>query len=85
VNASGRLPDGRSFADVAEFKALLVEDLDTFAQALAEKLATFALRRRLTLGDRQAVAAITREARTHDYRLPAIIEELVASDLFIRR
>lgn len=85
VNASGRLADGRAFAGLDEFKALLLHDLDAFAQAFVEKLATFALRRRLTFGDRQAVAAIARVARQHDYRLRAILEELVASDLFAGR
>ena len=44
IDASGELIDGRKFADAAGLKKLLLDDLDRFAAAFAEKLATYALR-----------------------------------------
>ncbi len=85
IDASGELPDGRKFADAAEFKALLLQDLDKFNGAFVEKLATFALRRTTTIDDRDDLAAIAAASRKADYRLAAIVEALVTSDLFQQR
>ncbi len=52
IDASGELPDGRTFADAAGLKKLMVADLDKFADAFGEKLATYALRAaRMTFAD----------------------------------
>ena len=51
VNASGLLPNGRTYKDSEEFKQCLVEDIDRFAIAFVEQLATFALRRVMTIDD----------------------------------
>ena len=51
MNASGTLPDGRASLGPDEFKHLLVQDLDRFAGAFVEQLATFALRRVMTIDD----------------------------------
>ncbi|MCA9045470.1 MAG: DUF1592 domain-containing protein, partial [Planctomycetaceae bacterium] len=40
VNPSGKLPDGRAFADANEFKQLLLNDHDRFLQAFVEHLCT---------------------------------------------
>ena len=85
IDASGELPDGRKFAGGAELKRLLLADTDKFAAAFTEKLATYALRRAMTFDDRQALAALTAQSKTLEYRLPAIIEGLVMSDLFQQR
>ncbi len=57
IDASGELPDGRKFADAAELKQLMLADLDKFAAAFTEKLATYALRRGMTFDDRKSLAA----------------------------
>lgn len=85
VDASGTLPDGRAFADAQGFKKLLLEDLDSFNAAFVEKLAVFALRRTMTVSDRDRLAAIAQASQAADYRLPAIIEALVTSELFRHR
>src|SRR5205807_9621195 len=48
VDASGELPDGRTFADADGLKKIMLADLDKFNGAFLEKLATFALRRAMT-------------------------------------
>lgn len=84
VNASGRLPDGLPFAGPDEFKQLLVDDLDRFAVALTEKLATYALRRAMTIDDRQAIQGIVATTRS-DHRLKDMVEAFVTSELFRKR
>ena len=85
VDASGELIDGRKFVDAAEFRRLLVEDLDKFNAAFIEKLATFALRRVMTVDDRDSLASLAKQSKAADYRLVAVVEALVQSELFQKR
>ncbi|WP_197443116.1 DUF1592 domain-containing protein [Lignipirellula cremea] len=85
VNASGMLPSGETFQGPAEFKQLLADDLDRFAEAFVENLATFALRRAMTVDDAAAIRAIALASQQDDYRLQAVIRNLVLSDLFQKR
>ena len=83
--ASGQMPDGRRYDGPQQFKKLLVEDVDQFGEALVEKLATYALRRAMTVDDRDQIKAIAAACKKHDYRLKDIIEQLVLSELFQKR
>ena len=85
VDASGELPDGRKFAGPAEFKKLLFADVDKFNAAFIEKLATYALRRTMTIDDREALAKIAATSKANDYRLKTVIEALVLSEMFQKR
>lgn len=85
VDASGELVDGRKFKDAAEFKKLLMGDLDKFNAAFVEKLAIFALRRSVTFDDRADLARIAKQSKAADYRVGSIVELLVLSDLFQKR
>ena len=42
VDPSDEMPDGRAFANIDEFKKLLLADKDQVARALTEKLVTYA-------------------------------------------
>lgn len=85
VNASGKLPDGRSFNGVEDFKQLLTQDVDRFAEAFAEQLATYALRRVMTIDDLEQIKAITVASKSDGYKLRTVIEQLIVSDLFLKR
>ncbi|WP_419192954.1 DUF1592 domain-containing protein [Kolteria novifilia] len=85
VNATGVLPDGRAFDGPDQFKRLLRDDLDLFGEAFVETLATYALRRAMTVDDREQIRAIAAQCENDDYRLKAVIENLVTSDLFRTR
>ena len=85
VNASGTLPDGREFSGPEEFKTLMVQDVDRFAEAFVEQLATFALRRVMTLDDRVQLKAIATATKPGGHRLGDVIEQLVMSDFFQKR
>ena len=85
LDPSGVLPDGRTFADSVALKHLLLDDLDKFAAAVTEKLATYALRRGMTFSDREELKRITEESKAGDYKLASLIETLVSSPLFLKR
>ncbi|MEZ5299812.1 MAG: DUF1592 domain-containing protein [Verrucomicrobiales bacterium] len=85
VDASGELPDGRRYRDAAEFKRLLLEDRDRFLHAFAEQLCTYALRRVLTVDDREDIRAIVGEAKQKDYRLKDIVRAVALSDIIQKR
>jgi hypothetical protein len=85
LDPSGELPDGRTFADGAELKKLLVHDLDRFAGAFTEKMATYAFRRGLNFSDRAELRRVVEQAKTNDYQLASLIEGLVTSELFQKR
>jgi len=79
VDASGELPDGRSFRTPGELKVLLKQDRDVFARALTEKLLTYALGRGLERYDRPTVTAITTQLPSHQYRFSALVLGIVNS------
>ncbi len=85
VNAAGVLVDGRKFAGPDEFKELLAADLDRFAEAFVEQLATFALRRVMTIDDQPQIKAVAVASKPGGYRLREVIEQLVTSELFQKR
>ena len=85
VDASGALPNGKRFAGPAEFKKLLAENDDELAKAFLEQLATYALRRVMTVDDIQQLHAIAESAKAEEYRLQSLVRQLVMSDLFQRR
>lgn len=85
VVAAGKLPDGRPYQNAEEFKQLLMQDLDAFHLTVIEKLATFGLRRSMTLTDRDDLKKIALSGKERDYRLRDILEAFVTSDLFQKR
>jgi hypothetical protein len=85
LDPSGELPDGRTFADAAGLKRLLLDDSDKFAVAFTEKLATYALRRGMTFSDHLALKHVAEQSRTDGYKLASLIESLATSDMFQKR
>jgi hypothetical protein len=85
VDASGVMPDGRPFTDSDQFKQLLLEDGDKVARAFIEHLCTYALRRVLTVDDREGVQAIVDEAKGHQYGVRDIVRAVALSELIRKR
>lgn len=85
IDASGVMPDGRSFQDSVQFKRLLLEDRDGIARAFIEHLCTYALRRVLTVDDQDDLKAIAAEAKKNQYRVQDILRAVALSDLIRRR
>jgi hypothetical protein len=85
VDASGELPDGRAFDDANDFKRLLLEDREQFAEAFVEHLCTYGLRRVITVDDREAIQSILDDAKRNEYRLKDMVRAVALSDLMQRR
>jgi hypothetical protein len=85
IDASGVLPDGKSFKGPAQLKAILKEKKDLFGRCLAEKLLTYALGRGLEHYDRCAVDKILAALDKNDYRFSILLRETVKSEPFQMR
>ena len=82
VDPAAVLPDGRRFANVDEFKQLLLADKDQLARALTEKLLTYATGAPPATTDRPEVEAVVRKVRDKNYGLRALVHEIVQSKPF---
>lgn len=82
VDPSGQMADGREFADVRQFKRLLLEDKDQIARCLAGKLLTYALGRGLGFSDRPAVNEIVATTKEKNFGFRSLIHEVVQSKTF---
>ena len=86
IDASGKLPNGKSFTGPNELKKiLLTAHKDEFVTAATEKLLTYALGRGLEYYDSPSVRSIMREAAPDNYRLPTLINLIVKSTPFQMR
>ncbi len=85
IDASGIMPDGRSFKDSTQFKQFLLADREKIARAFIEHLSTYALRRVLTVDDEEDLKAIEIEAKRTQYRVNDIIRAVSLSDLIRKR
>jgi hypothetical protein len=85
VESGYTMPDGRSFMNVSEYKAMLLEDKDGLARALTEKLLTYATGARVQFADRDDVDAIVRAIRAENYGLRSLIHRIVNSRPFLNK
>ena len=82
VDASGTLPDGKSFKGAAELRSILMEKKGQFAKCVAEKMLTYALGRGVQFYDRRAINKIVAGVEKDDYRFSRLVIEIVQSDPF---
>jgi len=82
VDASGALADGRPFADVREFKQLLLADESRIARNIARQLVIYATGAPVRFSDREAVDRIVNEAKPSEYGFRTLVHGVVQSDLF---
>jgi hypothetical protein len=85
IDGSGVLPNGKSFQNVAEFRALLNANQAEFRKALVEKLLIYALGRGLEYADKYAVLDICSRAMREQDHFSSVILAIVDSDLFQKR
>jgi hypothetical protein len=85
LDPSGELNDGRKFSDGDGLKKILATDVDDFAAACTEKLATYGMRRAPNFGDRFELKAIAEGAKSNGGPFQAMVEELACSSLFKKR
>jgi len=82
VDASGTLPNGKSFQTPDEMRALLMAALPQFSRCLTEKMLTYALGRGLHPYDRRTVEGIERDMAADGYHFQTLIFEIVHSAPF---
>jgi mono/diheme cytochrome c family protein len=85
VDASGTLPDGRTFTGPEELRTILKADREAFARALTSKLLTYALGRGLERYDTRTVKLIASRLPAYDYRFSGLVLEIVNSLPFRNR
>ncbi len=84
VDASGTLPDGRTFSGAGELRGLLKGE-PKLSACVTEHLLTYALGRGMTEADACAVRDIARRAEARGGRLRDFIHTLVQSEPFTHR
>ena len=85
IDASGTLPDGRTFNGPVELAKLLRSEHEAFVRCLAEKMLTYALGRGLEPGDRTTVRQIAARLAVNDYKYSTLVQEIVKSVPFQMR
>jgi len=85
VDASGELPDGRSFGDIRELKRLLLDDEKQVARNLARQLAVYATGAPIRFGDRPQIEQVLDRASSSHYGVRSIVHAIVSSDLFLEK
>lgn len=79
IDVSGVFPNGKSFSSPAEMRALLKEDLPSFARCLTEKMLTYALGRGVERYDRRTINDINRKLAASGYQFQTLIYEIAQS------
>jgi hypothetical protein len=85
VETADVLPDGRSFADLAELKKLLLADPEQIARSLTERLITYSTGHPVEFGDHQVVDKILADAKNKDYGFRTLVHAVVQSELFRKK
>ena len=82
VDATGVLPDGQTFAGIAEYQNLLAKDTTTLLNNLAEQFMVYATGRPLSFSDRADMAHLVELTQKQGGGIRALIHQVVASTLF---
>jgi len=85
VEASGETDDGKSFADIDEYKTLLLRDQDQLARNLAEKLVLYATGAEIDFADRAVIEQIVRDTKARNHGLRSLLHAVVQSPLFLEK
>jgi hypothetical protein len=82
VDPSGVTSDGQSFADIREYKQLLLRDETGLARALTRLLLTYSVGRHMGFSDRAEMDRIVKGAQAKNCGLRSFIHEIVSSKIF---
>jgi hypothetical protein len=85
VDAAGQLADGRAFKDVGEFKQILLKDEPQIARNLVKQLSIYATGAPVRFGDRDKIEKIVASAKSTNYGVRTLVQELVQSELFLNK
>jgi hypothetical protein len=79
VDATGTLPNGKTFSNPAEMRATLKSQLPQFARCMVEKMLTYSLGRGIGPSDRRTVDQIAKNWAAAEYPFQSLIFEVVRS------
>ncbi len=85
IDATGTLPNGKTFSTPAEMRAALASAMPQFAQCVVEKLMMYALGRGITPADHRAIGQIVDRLAAEKYPFQTAIYEIVRSAPFQMR
>jgi len=85
IDASGKLPDGRTFLGSRELIDVLTADPDAFVRNLTERVLTYALGRGVEREDSATVDRIREKLAANGNRFTALLMEIVSSPVFQAR
>jgi hypothetical protein len=84
VDPSGSF-NGRAFADVKDFKRLLLEDETQLARNVVRQLSIFATGAPIRFADGEKIERILQETKSGGYGVRSLIHGLVQSELFLNK
>ena len=85
VEQGDKMPDGRPFADVEQYKQLLLEDKDALARNLVRKVLTYATGADIQFADREVVEQIVQGVRQKNYGFRTLIHDVAESRCFLSK
>ncbi len=85
VDASGVLPDGKTFDGIADYKRLLMSQEEQVAKNLITQLIVYSTGAEIQFADRDEVDRIVRQCQKLGYGLRTMIHEVIASRLFLKK
>ena len=85
VDASGVLPNGKSFRGAVELQAAVLETPEHFVSTMTEKLLIYALGRGVDHHDAPSIRKIVKDSRATDYKFSSIVLGIVHSTPFQMR
>jgi hypothetical protein len=83
VDASGKLPNGKTFSSPNQFRNLVIEEKETFTRCLTKKLLTYGIGRKINSGDREAVNQIVEKMNQSEKGMKDLIKMIVLSEPFL--
>ena len=83
VQADGTTASGKSFKDIDDFKAILLEDKNQFSRNLAEKLVVYATGANLDFADRETVEILVAEVASKNHGFRSLLHAVVQSPAFL--
>jgi hypothetical protein len=85
VNPTGETADGRPFANLADYKKILLAEPRLFTRALAVKLAVYGSGRAMEFSDREELEAIVQAAAARDYGFRDLLHLVIQSKIFLNK
>ncbi len=84
IDPSGDLPTGETFTGVTDFRSLLIVRHEQFAEALTEKLMTYALGRETEFTDQAVIDGILKNLSANQGGFKDLVRAVVLSDSFAK-